>query len=191
VTVTDDSPSNDVGEIDALRWYVWGMVGVSVVAAGFIWWIQRQTETLRTTLNGATNALTEIADGKNEIAAMLAVYKRNKEDEARDQPLTWFQARWKTKGIEDNRVQLDAWKVPPDIGPDGSYVEEKIGLKFSSKNPMRRDQIGQLLHEIEFRSTRMRILTLQVRRAGREETLDKDEWTGQCEVGYRYPNVKD
>src|SRR5262245_36162480 len=137
------------GEIDALRWYVWGMVAVSVVAGGFIWWFQKKSDVLKATLNTARSSLVELADGKHEIDQMLRVYKANKEDEARNQPLTWFQACWKKKGIDDKNVQLDAWKDPPDVGQDGSYYEEKIGLKFSSKNPLRRDQIGQLLHEIE------------------------------------------
>jgi hypothetical protein len=189
--MSEESASAHVGEIDALKWYVWGMVGVSVVASGFVWYYQKKTDELQRTVDVAKKSLGELAEGKHEISQMLGVYKKNREDQARDEPLTWFQSCWKAKGIEDKNVQLDAWKVPPDVGEDGTYYEEKIGLKFSSKNPLRREQIGQLLHEIESRSTRLRVLTLKVNRAGREETLAEDTWTGGCEIGYRYPKVKD
>lgn len=189
--MSDETSPGGGGEIDALKWYVWGMAGVSVVAAAFVWWYQRRTAEMEKTVETAKRSLLELAEGKHEIQQMLTVYKNNKEDQARDEPLTWFQSCWKSKGIEDRNVQLDAWKDPPDVGPDGTYYEEKIGLKFSSKNPLRRDQIGSLLHEIESRSTRLRILSLKINRAGREDTLADDTWTGGCEIGYRYAKTKD
>lgn len=187
--MSDDAPSG--GEIDALKVYVWGMVAVSVVAGGLVWWLRGRTDELTTTVKSARTALNDLARDKREIVAMLGAYRQNKEDEARNQPLTWFQSVWKGAGIPDNSIQLDAWKVPPDIGPDGSYKEEKIGVKFSNKNPLRRDLVGQFLHRVEHSSSRLRILTLQLRRAGRDDTLANDEWTGQCDVGYRYPNLRD
>ena len=41
------------------------------------------------------------------------------------------------------------------------------------------------------RSTRLRILTLNVKRTGRDESLSEDSWSGKCEVGYRYPKVSE
>ncbi|MCE9635913.1 MAG: hypothetical protein K8T90_09425 [Planctomycetes bacterium] len=184
-----DDNATAPGEIDALKWYVWGMVIVSAVGGGFLWWNGKRTDTMRAQVESARKALPDIAEGKHEIRAMLDVYKKNKEDEARESPLTWFQLCWKAHGIDNAQIQLDQWKDPPDVGPDGKYVEEKIGMKFSSRTPLRRDQIGRLIHEIEHRSTRLRVLTLQVRRSGRDDTLGNDEWTGQCEVAYRYPKV--
>lgn len=189
--MSDEAPGGGEGEIDALKWYVYGMVAVSVIAAGIVWWFQKQTDALTASVRAAETALADMAEGKHEILEMLKAYKKNKEDEARDQPLTWFQAAWLRKGIPPNCIQPDAWKVPPDISPDGKYVEEKISLKFSSKQPMKREQIAQFLHEVEFSSTRLRVLTLRVVRAGRDEAMEKDEWTGTCDIGYRYPYVKE
>lgn len=185
--MTDETPAP--GDVDALKWYVYGMAIVSVAGAGIVWWIQDQATQLRSDVDRAKAALPELALAKGEIQAMLSAYKRNREDEARDQPLTWFQQRWKEKGIPDPSIQLGQWKNPPETSSDGSYVEEKIDLKFSNKNPLRREQIAQFLHHVEHSSTRLRILTLNVRRNGRDEALANDEWTGSCEVGYRYPNV--
>ena len=179
------------GEIDALKWYVGGMIVASVLIAGGAWWFQKKATELRASVESAKRSLDEMAAGKHEILAMLAAYKRNKEDEARDEPLTWFQARWKEVGIPDLFIQPDAWKYPADISDDNKYVEEKISLKFSSKNPLKREQIGRFLHNVEHSSSRLRILSLRVVRAGKDEALAEDSWTGQCEVGYRYPNVKD
>ena len=179
------------GEIDALKWYVWGMVAVSVVGGGYVWWIGKQTDALRVQIDVAKRTLPEVAASKHEIRAMLDVYKKNKEDEARESPLTWFQLCWKAHGIDNAQIQLDQWKDPPDVGPDGKYVEEKIGVTFSSRSALRRDQIGRFMHEIEHRSTRLRVLTLQVRRAGRDDTRANDEWTGKCEIAYRYPKLNE
>jgi hypothetical protein len=188
--VTDETPSG-AGEVDALKWYVYGMAGVSLVGAVAVWYLREEADKLRREVDIAQTALPELAVGKGEIQAMLAAYKRNREDEARDQPLTWFQQRWKEKGIPDPSIQLDAWKNPPETSSDGTYVEEKISIKFSNKNPLRREQVAQFLHHVEHSSTRLRILTLQVRRNGRDEALANDEWTGSCEVGYRYPNLRE
>lgn len=187
--MSDDAPAP--GEIDALKWYVWGMVAVSAVGGGYVWWLGKQTDELRARVEAAKKALPEIAEAKHEIGAMLGVYKKNKEDEARDSPLTWFQLCWKAHGIDNAQIQLDQWKDPPDVGPDGKYVEEKIGVTFSSRQPLRRDQIGRFIHEVEHRSTRLRVLTLQVRRSGRDDTLADDMWTGKCEVAYRYPKLNE
>lgn len=189
--MSDDTQSSGAGEIDALKWYVHGMVVVSVIGAGFVWWVQKQTKELTASVKAAESSLVEMSEGKHEVLAMLKAYKKNKEDEARDQPLTWFQAAWLRKGIPPNCIQPDAWKVPADISADGKYVEEKISLKFSSKSPMRREQIAGFLHEVEQSSSRLRVLTLRVVRAGREDALANDEWTGSCEIGYRYPFVKE
>ena len=185
------SDPTDSGEIDALKVYVYGMFAVAAVGAGLVWWLNGKNDDLRATIRSAREALPELATSKREIQNMVKSYTKNKEDEARDQPLTWFQTRWKEVGIPDQGIQLDAWKVPPDIGPDGSYTEEKIGLKFSNKNPLRRDAIGQFLHRVELNSSRLRVLTLQVRRTGRDETISDDAWTGQCEIGYRYPRARE
>lgn len=187
--MSDDTPA--AGELDALKVFVYGMITVSVIGAGLVWWLGTKADELRATVDSAKSALPEMSKSKHEIEAMLGSYKRNKEDEARDQPLTWFQAVWKGAGISDNSIQLDAWKVPPDIGPDGSYKEEKIGIKFSNKNPLRRDQIGQFIHRVEQNSSRLRILSLRIRRYGKDETIANDEWTGECEIGYRYQYVRE
>lgn len=187
--MNDEEAPAGVGEIDALKWYVHVMVIVSVLGAGGIWWLQKRTGEERASLVAARNSLEEVAVSRNEIHAMLAAFKKNKEDEARSDHLVWFQQRWKEKGIADAQISLGKWKMPPEISSDGKYVEEKIDLKFLGKNPLRREQIAQLLHGIESNSTRLRVLRMRVARVGREENLANDEWSGDCDIGYRYPHL--
>ena len=119
-----DAPSRGA-EMDVLKIYVWGMLGVTVVFAGLAWWWNSKEEDLRRTVETArTKTLPEVAEAKREIAAMLKVYTTNKEDEARLQPLTWFSTIWKSQGISETSIQPPAWKNPPEPGPDGTYVEE-------------------------------------------------------------------
>ena len=185
-----DAPSRGA-EMDVLRIYVWGMLGVTVVFAGLAWWWNAKEEDLgRTVENARTKVLPELAQGKREIDAMLKVYKANKEDVARLQPLTWFSTIWKSQGISEASIQILAWKDPPEPGQDGSYVEEKITIKVLQKSPLRREQIGRFLHAIERASTRLRILEMRVQRSGRDENLSADEWYGEAVVGYRVPSVK-
>lgn len=179
------------GEMDALKVYVIGMVAVSVLGAGAVWWFRGQTEEVRATVTSARGALTELAESRREIQGMLQAYTKNKEDEARDQPLTWFQNVWTTLGIQTTSLGLDPWKVPADTAPDGTYKEEKMGIKFLNKAPLRREQISRLMHRIEHSSSRLRVLTLRVFRAGRDDTLGDDSWAGQCEIGYRYPFARE
>lgn len=178
-------------EMDVLKIYVWGMLGVTVIFAGLAWWWDRQEGELRRAVESARARLPELAQEKREVQAMLKVYKTNKEDEARRQPFTWFTTIWKRKGIPEVSVQLGAWKNPPEPGPDGSYLEEKIGVKFQQKNPLTRAQIGQFLHEVERSSTRLRVLELSVKRNGRDETIEEDAWNGDAVIGYRVPDVDD
>jgi len=177
--------------MDVLRVYVWGMLGVTLVFGGLAWWWDGKESDLRRTVeNARTKVLPELAQGKREIQQMLKVYKTNKEDVARLQPLTWFSTIYKSQGISDASIQILAWKDPPEPGPDGSYVEEKIGIKFLQKNPLTRAQIGRFLHAVERASTRLRVMELRVQRAGREETLAEDTWYGEAVVGYRTPSLK-
>lgn len=179
------------GEMDAVKVFVVGMAAVSAIGAGVVWWLHGEVETTEATVASARGALKEVAEGRYEVTQMLKAYRKNKEDEARDQPLTWFQSIWKSIGIPDNSIQPVAWKVPADIGPDGSYKEESISIKFSNKNPLTRAMVGQFLHRVEQSSSRLRVLSFSVRRSGRDETLAEDQWTGQCEIGYRYPFAKE
>jgi len=188
--VSDENESGGGGEIDALKWFIWGMLVVSVLGGGAIWWFQKQTTALRASIESTKGAMRELAASKGEIVAMVGAFKKNREDVARDQPLTWFSEIWKRKGIDNASMDPDKWKDPPEIAPDGSYVEEKYSIGFKRTNPLRREQIGQFLHDVEHSSSRLRILTLTVSRAGRDETIEQDEWTGKCEIGYRYPRVK-
>jgi hypothetical protein len=185
-----DAPSRGA-EMDVLKVYVWGMLGVTVVFAGLAWWWDAKEADLRkTVVHARETRLPQIAQAKRDIQGMLKVFKANKEDEARLQPLTWFSTIWKSQGINEASIQILAWKDPPEPGHDGSYVEEKITIKFLQRSPLRREQIGKFLHAIERSSTRLRVIEMRVQRAGRDESMSADEWYGEAVVGYRVPSVK-
>lgn len=187
----DDSAPSRGAEMDVLRIYVWGMLAVTLVFGGLAWWWNGKEADLRKTVeNAKAKVIPEAAQAKREIAGMLKVYTTNKEDEARRQPLTWFSTIWKAQGINETSIGLGAWKDPPEPGPDGSYVEEKIAIKFLQKAPLRREQIGKFLHAVERASTRLRVLELRVLRAGKDEAITDDAWYGEAVVGYRVPVVK-
>lgn len=186
----DDTAPSSGAEMDVLRVYVWGMLGVTLVFAGLAWWWDGRESDLRRTVENARADLPKLAQAKREIQQMLKVYKTNKEDEVRRSHLTWFTTVFKAQGITEDSVGILSWKDPPEPGPDGSYVEEKIGIKFHQKKPLSRAQIGRFLHAVERSSTRLRVIEMRVQRAGKEETLAEDAWYGEAVIGYRVPVVK-
>ena len=85
-------------------------------------------------------------------------------------------------------MRLEAWESKHVT--KGNYHEHWIDLKFQTKAPLTRGQIGKFCHEIERASTRLRILELKVKRAGsRKEDFNEDQWSGSVRVGYRQQRI--
>jgi hypothetical protein len=175
-------------ELDLIKVYIWVMVAMTVVLAGVVWFTSSQVDETRKDIEFARKNLQTFAETKQEIGAMLNVYTANKEDEARLQPLTWFSRVWQRKGINDQSIRPQAWQEK--YNARGNFDENFIELKFDNKNPLTRKQIGELCHEIERASTRLRLIELKLRRAGRKDSFEDDSWSGSVVVGYRKARIR-
>ncbi len=176
-------------ELDLIKVYIWVMVAMTIVLGGVVWLTHGQVQESQTSVEFARSNLTMFAESKQEIRAMLDVYTENKEDEARLQPLTWFSRVWQSKGIDDQSIRPQAW-ADPKSDSKGRFVENAIDLKFDNKHPLTRKQIGELCHEIERASTRLRLIELTLRRAGRKDSYEDDSWSGSIKVGYRTASIR-
>lgn len=185
----DDASASPADDGDMLKVYVYGMLALAAVGGGLIWWGRGEIEAARRTVGNAKAKLPEMAQHQREIEAMLAVFERNKEDEAKTAPITWFTSIWQRKGVQKDQILPGEWKQAD--GPDGSCWEDRFTLKFSDKQPMTRAQIGNFLHEVERSSTRMRVLEMSIQRSGKKENIEQDIWQGNCMVGYRRPKLKE
>jgi hypothetical protein len=187
-----EEPASGAGssESDVLKIYVYGMLTVTAVLIGVVYWLQRSTDGLRKEVGIASRGLTELAKQKRGVELMMGVYEKNKEDEARNQPLLWFDTIRKRKGIDVNSIGLGAWKDPPAEGPGGTSLEERYEIKFTSKGPLSKQKIVEFLHEVERSSARLRSIELSLNRAGKEDALEDDTWTGSTMIGYRRPKMK-
>lgn len=179
------------GESDVLKIYVYGMLAVTVVCCGVVWFVQKRTDDTRKQIASARTAMPKMAQEKRDVQALFSVFEKNKEDLARTEGIRFFTEIYRRKGIPDAAIQLGAWKNPPADGPDGRCLEERYDIKFSNRAPMTRQQIGAFMHEIERSSTRLRVLELSIQRNGKEEEQENDAWTGNCLIGYRRPKIKD
>ena len=153
-----------------------------------VWFTNTQVEDTNKRIEFARNNLESFAETKQEVNAMLNVYTANKEDEARLQPLTWFSRVWQRKGITDQSIRPGAWQEK--YNARGNFDENFIELKFDNKNPLSRKQIGEFCHEIERASTRLRLIELKLRRAGRKDSFEEDTWSGSVTVGYRKARIR-
>lgn len=190
-----DETARPQAEIDVLKFYIWLMVVLTLALGGIFWKIWSDLDAVRANLKLGRSYASEKADGfggmQGEIQGMLGVYKNNKEDIARDSPLTWFSGIWRRAGIPDASMQSGAWKVPPDYNAKGKFAEERIEMAFLQRAPLPRKQIAQFCHAIESNSTRLRIIELEVRRTDKDN-FEKDEWSGKCIVGFRHmPEKRD
>ena len=175
------------------------MLAVTMIFGGVVWYVQKRSDELERAVNStrgnpenpASGLLPKLAQAKSDVQAMLGVYEKNKEDEARLSGITWFTTIYERKGIADASIQLGAWKVPPADGPDGNCWEERYDMKVSNKQPLKREEIGKFLFEIERSSTRMRTIELSIQRNGKEDQQEEDAWTGSILVGYRRPKMKE
>ncbi len=179
----DDAPA-PADELDVLKVYVWVMLVMTVVLAVVVWIFWKKVDNLTYRVQQGRDYMEEMAEAKNEIKAMLNVYKDNREDEAREKPLTWFSAVWRRKGIRDQSIKPLSWRDPPLWNPKGKFYEEQITIQFVSKQPMKRKLIVDFCHEIERASTRLRIIELQLKRPKKDD-FEQDNWYGSVVVGYR------
>ena len=176
-------------ELDLIKVYIWVMVAMTIVLGVVVVYTNSQVEETRKRIAFARETCwTDFAETKQEINAMLNVYTANREDEARLQPLTWFSRVWQRKGISDQSVRPGAWQEK--YNAKGNYDENFIELRFDNKAPLTRKQIGELCHEIERQSTRLRLIELKLRRAGRKDSFDDDAWAGSVTVGYRKARIR-
>jgi hypothetical protein len=179
----------DGDELDLIKVYIWVMVAMTVVLGGVVWFTNSQVEETHKRIEFARKNLEPFAETKQEINAMLSVYTANKEDEAREQPLTWFSRVWGRKGIENASIRPGAWQEK--FNARGGFDEDFIELKFDNKNPLTRRQIGEFCHEIERESARLRIIQLKMRRSGKKDQYDDDAWAGSVTVGYRKARIRE
>jgi hypothetical protein len=188
-----DDDARPQSEMDVLKFYIWLMAVMTLALAGFFWKVWTDLDSVKKNRAFGEAQMNDKKDGfgkmQSEIQGMLGVYKSNKEDLARDSPLTWFSSAWRRVGIPDASMQSGAWKVPPDYNAKGKFAEERIEMSFSARNPLPRKQIAQFCHEIEKNSTRLRIIELEVRRTDKDN-FEKDEWSGKCVVGFRHTPEK-
>ena len=175
-------------ELDLIKVYIWVMLAMTIVLGAVVWYTNTQVDETRKRIEFARANLVPFAQSKQEITSMLNVYSANKEDEARLQPLTWFSRVWKQKGISDQSVRPGAWQEK--FNQKGNFDENFIELKFDNKNPLTREQIGKFCHEIERQSTRLRLIELDLKRAGRKDAFDEDAWSGSVTVGYRKARIR-
>jgi hypothetical protein len=176
-------------ELDLIKVYIWVMVAMTVVLGGVVWFTNSQVSETQKRIEFARTNLEPFAESKQEINAMLSVYTANKEDEAREQPLTWFSRVWGRKGIEKSSIRPGAWQEK--FNARGGFDEDFIELKFDNKNPLTRSQIGGFCHEIERERARLRIIQLKMRRAGKKDSYEDDAWSGSVTVGYRKARINE
>jgi hypothetical protein len=178
-----DETGRPQSEMDVLKFYIWLMVVMTVVLAGFFWTVWRDLEDTRQNIKLGQTLSKEFAERQAEIQGMLRVYTTNKEDAARDAPQLWFSTIWQRKGINTNSVNPGSWTS--SFVSKGKYTEERIDMGFNPRAPLPRQQIAEFCHEVEKSSTRQRVLELDIRRVDREN-FDKDEWTGKATIGFRH-----
>jgi len=176
-------------ELDLIKVYIWVMIAMTIVLGAVVVYTRSQVEDTQKRIEFARKSCWgDFAETKQEIKAMLNVYTANREDEARLQPLTWFSRVWQRKGISDQSVRPGAWQEK--YNAKGNFDENFIELRFDNRNPLTREQIGTLCHEIERESTRLRLIELKLRRAGRKDSFEEDAWSGSVTVGYRKARIR-
>lgn len=175
-------------ELDVLKFYIWLMAVMTLALAGFFWHVWSQLESTKSNLRAGVAMKKQFERDQAEIQGMLSVYKNNKEDVARDAPMTWFSNVWNRCGINANSLQPGAWRVPPRLDARGKFYEEQIDMSIPPKSPLPREQIAKFCHEIEKASARLRVLELDVKRADKDG-LEKDDWSGKIFIGYRHARV--
>lgn len=186
--MTDDTRGSD--EIDVLRWYIYAMVVMTAALAGLYFFMRSRAEDAMRRVERGHEQLVDHAAAKVEILSMMKVYTTNKEDEARDSPLSWFANLWRKRGIPDASMKPGKWDETPRRDPDG-YEEENISHGFQASNPLTREQIMAFCHEVERASTRLRCIELNISRAGKKDDMESDAWSGKVTIGYRIPILKE
>lgn len=173
-------------ELDLLKLFFWLLLVLTIALTGVWLWHRNKLEEKLALIDEARSKLLPLASQKAEVQAMMSVYTTNKEEDATERPLIWFANAWRQAGLTDSAVKPDPWKEETK-SRDG-YVQKFATLKFRKQEPLTREQIARLAHAIETRSTRIRVIEMEMRRAGGRDDLG-DKWSGQLKVGFRYPIV--
>lgn len=173
-------------ELDLLKLYFWLLLVLTVALAG-VWLYHRSVLQDKLALaEDGRRRLAPLAEEKQAVQAMMNVYTTNKEDDATERPLTWFSNAWTRVGIPDSAIKLDPWKE--ETKSREGFIQKYATLRFRKQEPLTREQIAKLAHAIEAQSTRIKVIELEMRRAGGREDVT-DAWAGELKVGFRYPIV--
>jgi len=183
-----DEADRPTSEMDVLKFYIWLMVVMTLALGGFFWHVWSKLEATKANLQQGANLVKDFEQQQAEIQNMLHVYGTNKEDVARDSPMTWFSNIWNRCGINANNLQPGVWKVPPRFDAKSKFYEEQIDMTVNAKTPLSREVVAKFCHEIEKSSTRLRILELNINRADKDG-LEKDDWAGKISIGYRHARL--
>jgi hypothetical protein len=183
-----DETARPQSDMDVLKFYIWLMVVMTLALGGFFWHVWSKLDSTRSNLQQGVNSVKEFEIQQAEIQGMLNVYKNNKEDVARDSPMTWFSNIWNRCGINANSLTPTTWKAPPRFDAKGKFYEEQFDIAVNAKTPLTRELVAKFCHEIEKSSTRLRILELTVGRADKDG-LEKDDWQGKISIGYRHARL--
>lgn len=174
-------------ELDLLKVFFWLLLVLTIALTGVWLWHRNKLEDKQALIKEARAKLLPLASQKAEVQAMMSVYTTNKEEDATERPLIWFANAWRSVGITDSAINFPGeWKEETKAR-DG-YVQKFVTLKFRKQEPLKREQIAKLAHAIETRSTRIRVIEMEMRRAGGRDDLG-DKWSGELKVGFRYPIV--
>jgi hypothetical protein len=175
-------------ELDVLKIFIWVMAIGSLALGGIFWREWSKLDATRANLQQGANLMKDFEMQQAEIQGMLRVYGANKEDVARDSPMTWFSNIWNRCGINANSLRPGTWRVPPRLDARGKFYEEQFDIAIDAKTPLPRESIAKFCHEIEKSSARLRILELTVNRADKDG-LEKDDWSGKISIGYRHAGL--
>jgi len=175
-------------EMDVLKLWIWAFGVLTVAGVGYLWYVSTRLDAARANYDAGVKMKPDFEKTQAEIEGMLNVYTHNKEDLARDQPMTWFSNVWNRVGINANNLITGTWRTPPRLDSRGKFYEEQWDVQVNPKAGLPRETIAKFCHEIEKSSTRLRILELSLDRADKDG-LEKDDWKGKIFVGYRHPKI--
>lgn len=181
--MADEAEGKEPGpkdEVDVVRAAIYFLAILLAGLAAVFWVLKGRRDDYRRSLEFAEKMLPDLKPRYDAVTNLVKQYRDSGADEAKTNPRTWLQQRYRLAGIQDGQVSTEKWGERPAK----DYVEYYVDVLVKG---IRQDQAVHFVWNVESVSPKMRTIELKLNRTPPNNAPDTDLWELKASFGYREP----
>jgi hypothetical protein len=167
-------------EVDVVRAAIYFLAILLAGLAAVFWVLRGRRDDYQKAIEGAAKTLPAMKPKYDAVTNLVKQYRDSGTDEAKSNPRTWLQQRYRLAGIQDGQVTTEKW----NDRPSKDYVEHYVDVLVKG---VRQDQAVHFLWNVESVSPKMRTIEMRLTRTPPNNAPETDLWELKASFGYREP----